>query len=47
MSFRGINFELRRKVIGNIDTLIGFAIKVVDGKLIFNASNINSVIKLL
>ena len=37
MSFKGISFELRPKVISNIDTLIGFALKVVDKKLYFMA----------
>lgn len=35
MSFGNITYELRKKVIANIDMIIGFAIKLANKKIYF------------
>ena len=47
MIFGGITEKLRQKLIKNIDTVIGFAIKIVNKKIHFNSININQIIGLL
>jgi hypothetical protein len=47
MSFGHISEALRKKVIANIDMIIGFAIKLIGKKITFTPENISNLIKLL
>jgi hypothetical protein len=40
MSFGTVSFDLRKKVINNLDTIIGFAIRLANKKVYFSADNI-------
>ena len=47
LNFGYIDFNLRNKVINNIDTIIGVAIKLINKKVCFSPENINQLISLL
>lgn len=47
MSFGNISYDLRKKVIANIDMIIGFAIKLANKKIYFGHENIHQLLKLL
>ena len=47
MNFGYIDINMRNKVINNIDTIIGYAIKLINRKVCFNPENVNQLINLL
>jgi hypothetical protein len=47
MTFDGITIDIRKKIFSNIDTIIGYALKLVNKKIYFSTDNILQLIKLL
>lgn len=47
MKFDGVAFEQQTKILSNIDTIIGFALKIENKKMVFNGEHIKDLIKLL
>ena len=47
MKFDGVAFEHQTKILSNIDTIIGFALKIENKKMVFNGEHIKDLIKLL